>query len=623
ATRDINTVSASNTLPPAAEFPSPLPTSPHGATDFHTEDTIEDSYHYDDDGNLVTNSGATYSYNVSTRNRDSISFDNSSGSGSYNNSINLSDMPAITHFVLEGARLFKPNRPNKSSQCKRSSAMENLEYEPNPDVVPFQPANFIRHHSVLPLPVIRSSTILKRVPIPKRHQDTFGGYEYNFVGKRGVMLHTDRYQIDFIKSLDGMNQRERLQAGFDYMEAMRGTRRRREMVPHRAQLDLIMGGKQIEFEERFDITREIQKLKSIAMPKHAKDLFHGRGIHLPQNHLSLHPRHQAPADDNEFGIPSHSTMPSIPRRSHAPPSSAATNADLCVPDFTVSAGQNFLLKVNGLRKHKPLPTIRGKTDTGWPVVPVPVSLDRERHEVNKLSARLGLMSRINRDVTSLTKSIAHAPTPSRDRSWQADHRLLAKGVSDKPAPGKQLASKAPGTDTHVHQAETLEKAENEGRRLAPAGESAAAESVAAEASAQPDQSEPRQTTPLRLPTADADLSRVELASRDSKTRPRSEEVGSASVTPHPLRASALITAVPLEEQDALRQTFQRLDTDADGHLKYNQLKTQLPKKFTREQERFTEEVYNLTNSITFFGVDEFMVMNRLSQCVENLAGRAV
>ncbi|GFS09354.1 serine/arginine repetitive matrix protein 1-like isoform X3 [Elysia marginata] len=89
-----------------------------------------------------------------------------------------------------------------------------------------------------------------------------------------------------------------------------------------------------------------------------------------------------------------------------------------------------------------------------------------------------------------------------------------------------------------------------------------------------------------------------------------------------LQATAVITAVPLAEQDALRQTFQRLDTDADGHLKYNQLKTQLPKKFTREQERFTEEVYNLINSITFFGVDEFMVMNRLSQCVESLTGRA-
>ena len=41
----------------------------------------------------------------------------------------------------------------------------------------------------------RSSTMVKKIPIPKRHQDTFGGYEYNFTGQRGVMLHTDRYQV--------------------------------------------------------------------------------------------------------------------------------------------------------------------------------------------------------------------------------------------------------------------------------------------------------------------------------------------------------------------------------------------------------------------------------------------
>ena len=37
--------------------------------------------------------------------------------------------------------------------------------------------------------------MVKKIPIPKRHQDTFGGYEYNFTGQRGVMLHTDRYQV--------------------------------------------------------------------------------------------------------------------------------------------------------------------------------------------------------------------------------------------------------------------------------------------------------------------------------------------------------------------------------------------------------------------------------------------
>lgn len=41
----------------------------------------------------------------------------------------------------------------------------------------------------------RSSTLLKKVPIPKRHLDSFGGYEYSLGSKRGVILHTDRYQV--------------------------------------------------------------------------------------------------------------------------------------------------------------------------------------------------------------------------------------------------------------------------------------------------------------------------------------------------------------------------------------------------------------------------------------------
>jgi hypothetical protein len=43
--------------------------------------------------------------------------------------------------------------------------------------------------------------MLKKIPIPKRHQDTFGGYEYNFTGQRGVMLHTDRYQASCVVML--------------------------------------------------------------------------------------------------------------------------------------------------------------------------------------------------------------------------------------------------------------------------------------------------------------------------------------------------------------------------------------------------------------------------------------
>ncbi|KAK3593879.1 hypothetical protein CHS0354_011483 [Potamilus streckersoni] len=141
-----------------------------------------------------------------------------------------------------------------------------------------------------------SSTLLKKVPIPRRHMDTFGGYGYEVGAKKGVILHTDRYQWEGYRSLDFMNQRERLQAEFEYMEKLRGIKRRREVMPHRSNLDLLMGGKKMEFCERFEIQREIQKLKSLILPQNARDLYHGRGFRLPEDHNSMKPR-RAPALD--------------------------------------------------------------------------------------------------------------------------------------------------------------------------------------------------------------------------------------------------------------------------------------------------------------------------------------
>ena len=115
-TRDINTVCASNNVLSEGVILCSKPASLQCG--IHTEtkegavadDDIEDSYYYDNVGNLVTTGGARYTYNVGTKNRDTISFDSSSSSSIHNNSTNPSEMPAITHFVLEGSRLIKPVR---------------------------------------------------------------------------------------------------------------------------------------------------------------------------------------------------------------------------------------------------------------------------------------------------------------------------------------------------------------------------------------------------------------------------------------------------------------------------------------------------------------------------------
>lgn len=53
-----------------------------------------------------------------------------------------------------------------------------------------------------------------------------------------------------MSSSSSLTQRERLRAELDYMEKLRGIKRRREILPHRAKLDLLMGGTKVEFAER-------------------------------------------------------------------------------------------------------------------------------------------------------------------------------------------------------------------------------------------------------------------------------------------------------------------------------------------------------------------------------------
>ena len=95
-------------------------------------------------------------------------------------------------------------------------------------------------------------------------------------------------------------------------------------------------------------------------------------------------------------------------------------------------------------------------------------------------------------------------------------------------------------------------------------------------------------------------------------------------TPNPLKGSELSRKLPVDEQNLLKETFKKLDTDADGlqrgfsatkkHIMFNQLQSQLP-KLSSAQERFLKQVYDITSSSTFFGIDEFMTMSALTKIV--------
>ncbi|XP_069130496.1 uncharacterized protein [Argopecten irradians] len=428
-------------------------------------------------------------------------------------------------------RLFKL-RHMSFNTGSRAKPLDDGEFSVNPEPVPFQPQNFM---NMAPHAkgygggggTAESSTSMKKVPIPKRHLDSFGGYEYSMGSKRGIILHTDRYQNSNSKShfldqylypfswdspkvFEGLSQRERLRAELEYMERLRYVKRRREVLPHRAQIDLLMGGKKVEFVERFDIQKEIQKLKSLIMPQNARDLFHGRGIPLPGEHSSVKPRRPPLID---YDSDEESTQPAYLRRSK-------TNVS----------------KFDGMPRS--YTSVHGRTDRELKVTPKAENVRRV-------------------DIPSA----GAVPRISQSR-------------------GRPGTNPEPGT---IEVPETKEIVEQE--------------------------------DPASMEVYEDLTDRQKMIpSRTSKTASPVKP----PATPNPLRGSELPQMIPETERSELHATFKKLDTDSDGHLKYDQLQTQLPKQMSQQQERFLKEVYDITSSNTFFGVDEFLLMSSLTKLVTNM-----
>ncbi|XP_069130463.1 uncharacterized protein [Argopecten irradians] len=456
-------------------------------------------------------------------------------------------------------RLFKL-RHMSFNTGSRAKPLDDGEFSVNPEPVPFQPQNFM---NMAPHAkgygggggTAESSTSMKKVPIPKRHLDSFGGYEYSMGSKRGIILHTDRYQNSNSKShfldqylypfswdspkvFEGLSQRERLRAELEYMERLRYVKRRREVLPHRAQIDLLMGGKKVEFVERFDIQKEIQKLKSLIMPQNARDLFHGRGIPLPGEHSSVKPRRPPlidyDSDEERYG----SSAPIILARERR--TVDQIKARISIPAGTQPAylrrSKTNVSKFDGMPRS--YTSVHGRTDRELKVTPKAENVRRV-------------------DIPSA----GAVPRISQSR-------------------GRPGTNPEPGT---IEVPETKEIVEQE--------------------------------DPASMEVYEDLTDRQKMIpSRTSKTASPVKP----PATPNPLRGSELPQMIPETERSELHATFKKLDTDSDGHLKYDQLQTQLPKQMSQQQERFLKEVYDITSSNTFFGVDEFLLMSSLTKLVTNM-----
>lgn len=426
----------------------------------------------------------------------------------------------------------------------RNRDSDGIDYTINPEPVPYQPQNFM------------SSTLLKKVIVPKRHLDSFAGYEYTLGAKRGVILHTDRYQWAGTKTLDSISQRERLRAEIEYMEKLRGIKRRREVLPHRAQLDLLMGGKRVDLTERFDIQKEIQKLKSLIMPQNARDLFHGRGFTLPEQHASIKPRKPPTLDyeDDDLFSSAPASLQRLPKHT--------VDSDIGL----LKSRTNVSNLGNRRANESQLPRISNRSST---IGMAPAYLRRsrtnlpskERDVLRNNTAYLDSNAQKGLKVTPQTENVKRVDIPSSSQAQRVPQEL-----DETPGPVEPMKDPYPSE--------------------------------------------------IDMKIGDDEIEALETARDRPTSLLANPETPMKPATPNPLKGSELSRKLPEAEQLKLKETFRKLDTDADGHIMFNQLQSQLP-RLSSAQERFLKQVYDITSSSTFFGIDEFITMSSLTKIVND------
>ncbi|ESP01062.1 hypothetical protein LOTGIDRAFT_172795 [Lottia gigantea] len=413
-------------------------------------------------------------------------------------------------FVIDTGQLFW-NIRQMDGLTSRPEEPEEI----NPQPAPFKSQDFL------------SSTVMKNMPISKRHQDTFNTLDNLYSGKRGQALHTQRYNWDTSRSFDSMSQRDRLIAEIESLERLRDIRRKTEILPHRLPLDMCMGGKRLDIEERFDINREIRRLKAMVLPQYAKDLYHGRGIHLPRsNHNSIKPRQPQISEFDDYD-----------------------------DNVTNSAPPSLIRKPYG------------------------VSTQRSFNESLPQSHRKDILPQINRNPHlgfDLDASL------SRSNALPSLNRSPASWIQDQ--------------NKHLKERQ-LEEEENERKK----------QDVVRIPEAE------RSNTDVITPGAPPPTAGLTITPSGYLT---------PSKTPYPLKGTELSEIVPEEQQETLRQKFHSLNTDSTGHLDFDQLRQELPSEITIQQENFLKQVYDITSSSTYFGVDEFLNMSKLGDTVYELSGEA-
>nr|XP_039264179.1 uncharacterized protein LOC120339994 [Styela clava]XP_039264184.1 uncharacterized protein LOC120340000 [Styela clava] len=249
----------------------------------------------------------------------------------------LSGLPAFTTSMYTGFAPFeRTSSPWKHHIPNRNSAAKNYDKLSEDDETKMSTKQFAKPATVVAARSFRSSTVLRQVPIMRRHLDTFGGRIFSIpVKTKPVPVHTGRFLYDPVcppTYAGKLSQNERLKAEAEMIQKVRGQKRKREAIEHRwGWRNFDLSGMEVARNARYSIHAEIQKLKELALPPAAREIYTGRGIRLPSTHHSINPPRARPATEGPIAPPvtrRGGTFPTL--RSSAAPSFAGPSAPVKV-----------------------------------------------------------------------------------------------------------------------------------------------------------------------------------------------------------------------------------------------------------------------------------------------------
>ncbi|XP_066265650.1 uncharacterized protein [Branchiostoma lanceolatum] len=427
-----------------------------------------------------------------------------------------------------------------------------------PGPLPWQTRNF------------RSSTMLRCVPIARRHQDMFAGHSFSIAKTRPVAFHTDRYMWDPSKlpsaeeelqqsrdksgtnlTVTGLSpllaQKERFEKELREMEEIRGQKRKREVIPHRLRFNMSMEGRPAEYTERYDIAAEVQKLKSIILPPAAKETYMGRGFRFPEDHFTKRPPIVR--------------EPKVP----APP----VNSRLSQPE-------DGDLRESKVRRQVTIRTPRRPTRD------IPSELSDQESLDSAIGGRVKkeTMRPSRRPLESAPPPEPPPPIPEPPVEQSAsDQEPEEKELEPQPGP----APLPPTVDPEPEPAE----AQMEIQSVSLAGD-------------------------VAEDKLDEGEEQMEMEPSITTASPEKD------VSSNLLQTTKLSRLVSETEKAMYERQFKKLDTDKDGHITFAEMKTQMPENLSKAQSKYVKQVYDITSSSTFFGLEEFISLSLLCETMSRV-----